>query len=257
MSTRPDHLWKATFKRRAPRVTAWVQNRRAVTVQDGWERYARARKPNPDLHLGDEWSNPREMGMDCEASAVVDFIDRNVIGPFLGTVDTALDIGAGGGRFTEVLVPKARRVIAAEVAPSMLPHLRARFRADEHVEYLLLDGCGLRPLPDESVDAVLSYGVFVHLQHWDIFNYLIEIERVLSPGGRAVIQHAHTFSTLGWQLFLAQMPDQVGHHKYPGSFTVMTPGLFAEFCTRAGLVVMDCVTDVVKRDAISLIQKHA
>jgi len=256
VGTQPDGALKATVKRRAPRLTAWVQNRRAVTVQDGWERYARARKPDPDVHLGDEWSNPTEMGLDCDAPEVVDFIDRHVIEPFLGTVDTALDIGAGGGRFTEVLVPKARRVIASEVAPSMLPHLRARFHGDSHVEYLLLDGRGLRPLPDESVDAVLSYGVFVHLQHWDIFNYLVEIERVLSPGGKAVIQHANTFSTLGWQLFLEQMPDQVGHHKYPGSLTVMTPELFAEFCTRAGLDVVDCVTDVVKRDAISLIQKH-
>jgi hypothetical protein len=36
----------------------------------------------------------------------------------------------------------------------------------------------------------------------------------------------------------------------------MTPELFAEFSTRAGLDVVDCVTDVVKRDAISLVQKH-
>ncbi len=257
MSTRPDHILRTTVKRRAPRLTAWIQNRRAVTVQEGWEGYARARKPGPDVHLGDEWSNPAEMGVDCEASEVVDFIDRRVIAPFLGTVDTALEIGSGGGRFTEVLLPKARRVIASEVAPSMLPHLRARFHSDAHVEYLLLDGRGLRSLPDRSVDAVLSYGVFVHLQHWDIFNYLVEIERVLVPEGKAVIQHANTFSTLGWQLFLEEVRGQVGHHKYPGSFTVMTPELFADFCTRAGLDVVDIVTDVVERDAISLIQKHA
>jgi len=252
-----NQVLKQKVRRHAPRFTAWVQTRRAVTVQDGWERYARARKPDPAVHLGDEWTDPTEMGVDCEASDVVAFIDRQVIEPFLGCVDTALEIGAGGGRFTEVLLPKARRVIASEVAPSMLPHLRARFADDAHVEYLLLDGRGLRPLADASIDAVLSYGVFVHLQHWDIFNYLVEIERVLVPGGKAVIQHSNTFSPLGWRLFLAQTPEQVGHHKYPGSFTVMTPGLFAEFCTRAGLDVADCVTDVVKRDAISLIQKPA
>jgi ubiquinone/menaquinone biosynthesis C-methylase UbiE len=207
------------------------------------------------VHLGDEWNSPSEMGVDCAPSQFVDFIDRNVIAPFLGTVDTALEIGAGGGRFTDVLLPKARRVIASEVAPSMLPHLRARFGG--HVECVLLDGHGLRPLGDRSVDAVLSYGVFVHLQHWDIFNYLVEIERVLVPGGKAVIHHANTFSTLGWQLFLAELPDQVSHHKYPGSLTVMTPDVFAEFCSRAALEVVACVTDVVKRDAISLVQKPA
>ncbi len=257
VSTRPDQVLKATVKRCAPRLTAWVQNRRAVTVQDGWESYARALKPDPDSHLGDEWNNPAEMGLDCASSDFVDVIDRQVIEPFLGTMDTALDIGAGGGRFTEVLLPKARHVIASEVAPSMLPHLRGRFHRDAHVEYLLLDGRGLRPLRDGSVDAVLSYGVFGHLQHWDIFNYLVEIERVLVPGGKALIHHANTFSTLGWQAFLADLPGQVGHHKYPGTLTVMTPDLFAEFSTRAGLDLVDCVTEVVKRDAISLLQKHA
>jgi SAM-dependent methyltransferase len=252
-STRGKGL-KAVVKRRAPRIAAWIQDRRATTVNDGWERYARVRKPDRRLRLGDEWTSPLEMGIDCDASEVVGLIDRLVIAPFLGAVDTALEIGAGGGRFTETLVSKARRVIASEVAPSMLPHLRTRFEENDNVECLLLDGQDLRPLADDSVDAVLSYGVFVHLQHWDIFNYLVEIRRVLVPGGRAVIQHANTFSDLGWKLFLEQVPDQVGHHKYPGSFTVMTPELFGELSHRAGLDVVDCVTDVVKRDAISLLQ---
>ena len=139
----------------------------------------------------------------------------------------------------------------------MLPHLRARFHRDAHVEYLLLDGRGLRPLRDGSVDAVLSYGVFGHLQHWDIFNYLVEIERVLVPGGKAVIHHANTFSTLGWHVFLAELPGQVGHHKYPGSLTVMTPDLFAEFSTPEALTWSTASRKSSSATRSRTLQKHA
>jgi SAM-dependent methyltransferase len=248
---------KALLRRRAPRLARWIHERRAVKVKDGWEGYARSIAPGPTVHLGDEWNQPEAIGLDCEPSEVVTTIDEQVIAPFLGTIDTALEIGAGGGRFTVTLIPKAKRVIATEVSPSMLRHLRARFGHCTNVEYLLLDGKGLRPIADGSVDAVLSYGVFTQLLSWDIYNYLLEIERVLRPGGKAVIGHSNTFSELGWRQFLEDWPDQVGEHKFPGSFTLMTPDAFASLADHAGLAVVECVTDVVKRDAITLLQKRS
>src|SRR5437762_1067862 len=87
---------------------------------------------------------------------------------------------------------------AAEAAPTMLAHLRRRFAANPKLEYLVVKDASLEPLPDDSVDAVFSYGVFVHLHEWDIFSYLREVARVLRPGGRAVIEHSNTLSELGW-----------------------------------------------------------
>jgi hypothetical protein len=107
------------------------------------------------------------------------------------------------------------------------------------VEYLLLDGEELRPILDESVDAVLSYGVCGYLQHWDFFNYLVEIEPL--DGGSSS----------------NSSPSEVGAQQVSRKLTVMTPQLFTEFSTRAGLDVVEGVTDVVKRDASSLLQKHA
>ena len=51
-------------------------------------------------------TTPRKWAWTPASSDFVDVIDRLVFEPFLGTVDTALDIGAGGGRFTEVLLPR-------------------------------------------------------------------------------------------------------------------------------------------------------
>jgi SAM-dependent methyltransferase len=163
-------------------------------VAQGWERYARKQAANPDALLGDEWNEPEVMGLDVPAQEIVRYLDRRVFEPFLGYCELMLEIGPGGGRFTEVLLPRCKRLLAADTSPTMLTLLRKRFAGDHRLEYLLLDGHGLGGVADKSVDGAFSHGVFVHLQHWDIYNYLVELQRVLKPGGRACIQHANTFS---------------------------------------------------------------
>jgi ubiquinone/menaquinone biosynthesis C-methylase UbiE len=167
-----------------------------------------------------------------------------------------LEIGPGAGRFTEILLPKCKRLIAVDTSETMLELLRERFPDDQRIEYIESDGDGLGAVPDDSVDGAFSYGVFVHLQHWDIFNYLAELRRVLRPGGRAIIQHSNTLSELGWQKFLGQVPRQLNRHKLPFTFTVNTPELMREFVTRAGLECVDTVTNVARRDCITLIRKR-
>jgi ubiquinone/menaquinone biosynthesis C-methylase UbiE len=230
-------------KRNAPR-----------TVVEGWEEYAR-RRPS-DTRLGDEWNEPRRQGLDVASpDDVVPHLDRVVFAPFLGTCDVILEIGPGAGRFTEILLPKCKRLIAVDSSKSMLALLRERFAGDERIEYRESSGEGLAGVADGSVDAAFSYGVFVHLQHWDAFNYLLELNRVLKPGGRAIIQHANTFSELGWDRFRAEVPRQLNRHKLPFTFTVNTPDLMREFVTREGLECVDTVTDVARRDCITLIRK--
>jgi ubiquinone/menaquinone biosynthesis C-methylase UbiE len=166
-----------------------------------------------------------------------------------------LEIGPGGGRFTEVLLPKCRQLIAIDTSKTMLDLLRRRFANEERIDYRESDGRGFAGVPDASVDAVFSYGVFVHLQHWDIFNYLVEINRVLRPGGKAIIQHSNTLSELGWAKFRGEVERQVNKHKLPYTFTVNTPELMREFVTRARLECVDTLTEVARRDCITLIRK--
>jgi len=225
------------------------------TVAEGWERYARGHQGEAGKHLGDEWNSSEKLGLTVPAGEIPHYLDRQVFGPFLGEPEVILEIGAGGGRFTTVLLPRCRRLIATDTSPTMLEILRRRFGHDGKLEVQLLDGRGLGGTPDASVDAVFSYGVFVHLQHWDIFNYIRETARVLKPGGKAVIQHANTFSELGWQLFLRQVQPSLNRHKHPWSFSLMTPEIMREFAVRSGLVVDRLETSVVPRDCIALLQK--
>jgi SAM-dependent methyltransferase len=227
---------------------------RRDTVAEGWERAARWYQGEEGEHFGDHWNEPEEIGIDVPIGQVVSHLDEMVFAPFLGSCDVLLEIGSGGGRFTEILLPKCKRLIALDTSPTLLKLLRQRFGESAGIKYVLGDGKGLSAVPDKSVDQVFSYDVFVHLQHWDIYNYLTEMRRVLKPGGKAVIHHANTFSELGWKLFLHHVPQSLNRHKLYGTFTVMTPDLMREFVRRAGLELVDTVTDVVRRDCISLIK---
>jgi len=226
----------------------------AMTVADGWDAYAKERRQ--EKGVGDVWSRPNRIGMDVEhPEDVVPFLDREVITPFLGAPNTIVELGPGAGRFTEVLLPRCQKLIAVDTSPTMIDLLKERFPNESKIEYHLSNGRGLPEVADESVDAAFSYGVFVHLQHWDIFNYLSEVERVLRPGGKAVIQHSNTFSELGWKRFRSEVPRQLNRHKRPSTFIVNSPELMAELIRRAGLEPVELVTNVAKRDCIALMRK--
>jgi hypothetical protein len=83
-------------------------------------------------------------------------------------------------------------VITVHWQTSKRVDVRKRFEGRPAVETLLFDGHGLRGVADSSLDAAFSYGVFVHLQPWDIYNYLVELRRTRKPAGKAIIQRANT-----------------------------------------------------------------
>lgn len=91
-------------------------------------------------------------------------------------VRTALDLGAGTGKFTERLVACAERVVAVEPSERMLSVLRAKLPAVEaHI------GTAEEiPMPDATVDVVSVAQAF----HWfDREPACAEIRRVLIPEG--------------------------------------------------------------------------
>ena len=238
----------------AERVVARVD----PTVAQGWDIWARRhKKRNAGTPLGQEWNEPQKIGLDVEADEIVAYLDRELFAPFLDGCETIVEIGPGGGRFTEILLPKCLRLIAVEASPNMLDLLRDRFAHESKIQYALTAGADLPGVPDDSIDGVFSYDVFVHLQHWDFYHYLTEIRRVLHPGGKAVLHHANTFSGLGWDKFVGDMHASVGKHKLPWTFTVMTPSLMEQFCEAAGLRVVNTVTGVVKRDGITFLERPA
>ncbi|KDA06203.1 SAM-dependent methlyltransferase [Microbacterium sp. CH12i] len=106
-------------------------------------------------------------------------------------VSTALDLGAGTGKFTELLLDRADRVIAVEPSDAMLDVLRAKLPAVE----AYLGGAEDIPLADATVDAVAVAQAF----HWfDREPACAEIRRVLVPGGTLGLLWNHSDPDCAW-----------------------------------------------------------
>lgn len=95
----------------------------------------------------------------------------------IGRGRDVLEIGAGTGKFTELLLPSGARVVAVEPVAAMRAAL-----ARNCPTVRVLDGAAEDlPVDDASADAVVAAQAF----HWfDGDLALPEIRRVLRPGGR-------------------------------------------------------------------------
>jgi SAM-dependent methyltransferase len=100
--------------------------------------------------------------------------------PALPSAATVLELGAGTGKLTRLLVPAFERVVAVEPDAGMR-RLLAALCADAQV---LPGSAEAIPLADESVDAVFAAESF----HWfDGEVALAEMARVLRPRGALVL----------------------------------------------------------------------
>jgi len=109
-----------------------------------------------------------------------ELIDRVVRELELGPDATVLDLGAGTGKLTRDLVPRARLVYAVEPDEAMRAVLEEVVPEAE----ALPGSAEAIPLPDDSVDAVFTAEAF----HWYASDESVgEIVRVLRPGGGLVI----------------------------------------------------------------------
>jgi SAM-dependent methyltransferase len=94
----------------------------------------------------------------------------------LGPGRTVVDLGAGTGKLTRLLLPTGARVVAVEPIPEMRAHIDDAEVLDGTAEAI--------PLPDASADVVTVAQAF----HWfDHERALPEIHRVLRSNGSLVI----------------------------------------------------------------------
>lgn len=105
-----------------------------------------------------------------------DAIDWLVTQTGLGPGRTVVDLGAGTGKLTRLLLPTGARVIAVEPIPEMRAHIEGAEVLDGTAEAI--------PLPDASADVVTVAQAF----HWfDHDRALPEIHRVLRADGTLAI----------------------------------------------------------------------
>jgi SAM-dependent methyltransferase len=123
----------------------------------------------------------------------------------IGGDTTLVDLAAGTGKFTRLLVPTGARIIAVEPVAAMRAELAAQLPAVE-----TLDGTAEAiPMADASVDVLTVAQAF----HWfDLDRALAEIARVLRPGGGMAMLWNRRDESEPW---VAAMSRIIGWHDRP------------------------------------------
>lgn len=122
----------------------------------------------------------------------------------VGTWDRkdALIAFAGRGREAEFFTPYCRSITLTDGYEPCVEMLRRRYAIADRPYIRVLQGNGreFNGVPDSSVDMLTALVALMHIRPLDIReSYAREIQRVLRPGGRALIQVAHAKnSDMSW-----------------------------------------------------------
>ena len=103
--------------------------------------------------------------------------------------DVVLEIGCGVGKNGKFVAPLCKKWLGTDVSANMLKHAAKNLKGVENIELIEIDGYSLSEIEDESVDIVYCSVVFMHLDEWDRYNYVVEAYRVLKPGGRVYVDN--------------------------------------------------------------------
>jgi Methyltransferase domain len=116
------------------------------------------------------------------------FIRDTYILPYINFDHTAIEIGPGGGRWTRYLL-SFRSLYVVDNHQELLDELIKTFK----VPNLILvknSGADFPEIPQNSVDFVFSFGVFVHLEQDVIGDYLKFLYPVVTNSASIVIQYS-------------------------------------------------------------------
>jgi SAM-dependent methyltransferase len=173
-------------------------NREVWTIHD-WSAY------------GEEWTPSTEW-----KSAVV----THLLEPNIPLGSRVLEIGPGGGRWTEYLLPRASTLTLVDVTPACIALCRKRFAEHSHVRYHVNDGSNLEFVPPQTIDRVWSYDAFVHIDPADVERYIEQLATVMASDGVAIVHHGNGKRDDAWR-------------------SDMTAARMREFCARSGFRVLD------------------
>lgn len=167
---------------------------------------------------------------------------------------STLEIACGHGRNTEFLRRNAKSIDLVDVNQVCIDACKSRFGSEK-------DGCVFRyhvttgnslPVPSDSISFVYTWDSMVHFDKLVVRDYVLEVFRVLKPGGSAFLHHSN-YGTVA--------PDS-SWTKNHGNRSDMTAQLMRQYAQEAGLSIkfqrlsgiadgwgiddLDCLTLVTK-----------
>lgn len=159
-----------------------------------------------------------------------------------------IELGCGRGRHVPKIVNKADTVTLVDILQKNIDFCKKRFGDNGKIKYYKNTGFDLKELESNNYTSLYSYDAMVHFELMDIYSYLIDIFRVLSVGGRALLHHSNYHADY-----------KAGFGNAPQGRSFMSKECFAYLAYRVGFVILEQkVIDWGKDenlDCITLIEK--
>jgi SAM-dependent methyltransferase len=169
--------------------------RQVAGVRDWYDQTAIAFRERYGGSTGESWRL-------LEENLALELLDRDPGAP----LSRILDLGCGPGRLSASLSALAFLVIGIDVAPGMVI-LAHKANPAGNAVYAISDAVQ-SGLKGDSFDAIVSLGMFEYLD--DPSPFLIEILRLLKPGGQLIFTcHNRTFFA-AWRRSLPNMTRRPG-----------------------------------------------
>lgn len=163
---------------------------------------------------GYQWGDP-------EMTPNLKVVKRFFVDPFINKDIVALEIGPGGGRWTQYL-SKAKHLYVVDVFQELLDETKKNIQSS-NVSFIKNNGTDFPEVPFNSIDYVFSFDVFVHLDLDVIEKYLINAKTILKPDGVFFIHYSDKtkyegFINTGFSLNSPELMNELLHKH---SFTVI------------------------------------
>jgi SAM-dependent methyltransferase len=158
-----------------------------------------------------------------------------VIREFLHPEATVVEIGCGIGRILQHVAPLCRQATGYDISPGMIKIASERLADIPNVDFHVGNGYDLHELSDDSVDVVYSNFVFQHCPRTITYNYLLEANRVLRPGGRLCFHVPDLLIEEHFLGFHHFAQPEFASRPYPMNY--FTPSEITQLLLRAGFYV--------------------
>lgn len=149
------------------------------------------------------------------------------------------EIGSGDGTVALLLASQCLALDCTDISGSLLDRARATCAQLSNVSFYKTESDYINYLPAETYDFGFSLHVFIHFNAYDIFNYLVSVNRALKPGAMFYFDAC----TVGEQTLPVFREHAGMYSKAPetirGLLNFNHPSMLARVISEAGLETCD------------------
>jgi SAM-dependent methyltransferase len=108
-----------------------------------------------------------------------------------------IELACGHGRHAARILDQVGEITLVDVVAANIEACRRRFAGRPNIHFILNAGHDLPGCADAGYSALFCYDAMVHFEMLDVIAYLREAQRVLRPGGRALLHVSNNMQNPG------------------------------------------------------------